>query len=270
MNAPTKGSLTGLRNFGLRGRNFLKEWRLFTLLFAGQRLIRDYRFTWPQMEWWRNPEFNAYLERFGERRRFNTHRRWMLWQLLGLIEAVEGDTAECGVFKGAGSWLICAANQGTDRTHHLFDSFEGLSAPEANDGAYWKLGDLSAGEEEVCRNLEPFAEQLSFHKGWIPDRFPDVADKKFAFVHIDVDLRQPTLASFEFFYPRLSPGAILLCDDYAFTSCPGATEAIDTFLVGKPEAMIALDGGGGFVIKGAAVSKNRSPLPKFSGDLLKY
>ena len=29
-------------------------------------------------------------------------------------------------------------------------------------------------------------------KGWIPTRFQEVADRHFAFVHIDVDLYEPT------------------------------------------------------------------------------
>jgi hypothetical protein len=204
------------------------------------------------MAWWDDEPFNSYLDAFGERGGFNTHRRWMLTQLLRLVNSVPGNTAECGVFEGSSSWLICSGVHGTGRTHHLFDSFEGLSAPGGNDGAYWRQGDLAAGEEVVDAKLTPFKDIIVFHKGWIPDRFDDVADEAFAFVHIDVDLRQPTFDSIEFFYPRLSPGGILLCDDYGFTSCPGATEAADSFLADKPEKMIALDAGGGFFIKGVA------------------
>jgi O-methyltransferase len=213
-------------------------------------LLPDYRLTWPQMGWWHDADFNAYLERFDERRGFNTHRRWTLWQLVRLVTAVEGDTAECGVFRGASSWLICAATEGNGRKHHLFDSFEGLSEPEAVDGGHWKAGALAAGEDLVRDNLRPFADRLTLHKGWIPDRFRDVEDGKFAFVHVDVDLRQPTVDSLEFFYPRLSPGAVFLCDDYGCTTCPGATEVIDQFLNDKPEKMVSLDAGGGFFIKG--------------------
>jgi O-methyltransferase len=224
--------------------------RVAVVRVIANRVVPDYRLTWPQMDWWHDADFNSYLERFGERDGFNTHRRWTLWQLLRLVAAVEGETAECGVFRGASSWLICTATNGKGRKHHLFDSFEGLSAPEAADGAHWKPGDLAAGEDVVADNLRRFVDRLVFHKGWIPDRFGDVQDRQFAFVHVDVDLRQPTLDSLEFFYPRLSQGAVLLCDDYGCTNCPGATEAIDRFLADKPEKMMSLDAGGGFFIKG--------------------
>ena len=234
--------------------------RLSALGIVANWLLPDYRLTWHQMDWWKDQQFNEYLNRFNERGGFNTHRRWMLWQLLRLISDVPGDTAECGVFEGSSSWLICAAVRSKDRRHHLFDSFEGLSAPDPEDGQYWRSGALAAGEDLVARNLAGFESMLVFHKGWIPERFDEVQNEQFAFVHIDVDLRQPTIDSVEFFYPRLSTGGILLCDDYGCTTCPGATQAIDRFLVGKPEKMISLDGGGGFLIKGKSTAEQHSPL----------
>jgi O-methyltransferase len=248
-----------VRNVG--SRNY--DRRLAALKIAADRLIPDFRLTWHQMDWWHDSSFNAYLERFGERKGFNTHRRWMLWQLLRLVRDVPGNTAECGVFEGSSSWLICSAIEGSGRFHHLFDSFEGLSVPEKSDGSHWRRGDLAAPQEVVAKNLHPFASMIIFHKGWIPARFCDVSDEKFAFVHIDVDLRQPTLESMKFFYPRLSPGGVLVCDDYACTTCPGATASIDEFLRDKPEKMIGLDAGGGFLIKGTAVE---TPKPLRAPD----
>ena len=43
----------------------------------------------------------------------------------------------------------------------------------------------SRGESLVRDRLSAF-ENISIHKGWIPERFPDVANRRFAFVHIDV------------------------------------------------------------------------------------
>jgi len=49
------------------------------------------------------------------------------------------------------------------------------------------------------------------------------------FVHIDVDLYQPTLAALEYFYPRLAAGGIIVCDDYGSLSFPGAYKAVEEF-----------------------------------------
>ena len=226
----------------------------------GQRLLPQYRFTFPEMEWWHNASFNEYLARFDEAHGFNTHRKWMLKQLLRLTAAVEGDTAECGVYRGASSWLILQANakarSSAPKVHYLFDSFEGLSEPDSRDGSHWRRGSLMAGVDEVVRNLLPFEVGKSYKicKGWIPDRFHEVEANTFSFVHIDVDLYQPTLDSVQFFYPRLSSGGVLVCDDYGFDTCPGATRAIDEFLADKEEKMISLADGGGFFVKGVHIS----------------
>ena len=46
----------------------------------------------------------------------------------------------------------------------------------------------------------------------------------YRFVHLDVDLYQPTRDSFDYFYPRLIKGGIIVCDDYNW---PGARKAIE-------------------------------------------
>jgi O-methyltransferase len=228
-------------------------------------LFGDYRLTWPQLDWWHDADFNAYLHRFGELDGLNSYRRWSLWQLLRVTASIDGETAECGVFEGASSWLICAANQQQrplGRTHHLFDSFEGVSAPSEVDGAHWRRGDLAAGTDRVAKNLSPFLDSVRFHKGWIPNQFAAVSDLTFSFVHIDVDLFQPTRDSIDFFYSRINDGGVFLCDDYRFTTCPGATKAIDDFLADKPEKMIALPAGGGFFIKGTRTDVDFRTLAK--------
>lgn len=247
-------------------RNLLspnRDRRYYAAKLFGEMVTGAFRMSWHQMDWWHDPDFNAYLERFDELDGMNTHRRWMLWQLIRLTGQVPGDTAECGVFKGTSSWLICAftaRSEAEPKLHHLFDSFEGLSEPAKIDGNHWRKGDLSASEAEVADQLAPFADILRFHKGWIPDRFADVANRRFSFVHVDVDLYLPTRDSIAFFYERMNPGAILICDDYGCTTCPGATRAVDEFLESRPEKMIALDAGGGFFIKGIPVQPRMSPL----------
>ena len=66
---------------------------------------------------------------------------------------------------------------------------------------------------------------VEIFKGWIPEKFNKVKDKKFSFVHIDVDLYEPTLQSLEFFFPRLIEGGIIVCDDYNSFGFDGAKKA---------------------------------------------
>ena len=89
----------------------------------------------------------------------------------------------------------------------------------------WAAGSLACSPVQVAANLAEFADLVSFHGGWIPERFNDVAEARFCFVHIDVDLLQPTREVLEFFYPRMVAGGLIVCDDYGFDTCPGARHA---------------------------------------------
>jgi O-methyltransferase len=147
-----------------------------------------------------------------------------------------GNLCDVGCWKGLSTYLIASHIKriGGKATLHVFDSFEGLS----------KLGtcDILSDKDNV-RVLERFActldvvkenlkefDFIRYHKGWIPDKFSEVKDEAFSFVHIDVDLYQPTLDSLEFFYPRLIKNGIIVFDDYGCCSFPGAKVAIDEYL----------------------------------------
>lgn len=228
------------------------DYRFVLLAKVGGVLYPQYRFKWPQMDWIKDEDFNTYLKRFGELDSWNSERRWVVWQLMRLTMGVQGDTAECGSFEGAGSYLICKANK-EKRHHHIFDSFEGLSRPDGSDGTYWQEGGLARGEDVVAGNLAEFSD-YTLYRGWIPSRFDEIAGRHFSFVHIDVDLHQPTLDSLAFFYPRMNEGGIIICDDYGSSVCPGATRAVNEFLADKPEKMIPMPCAGGFLIKGISTA----------------
>jgi len=226
------------------------------LVYLGKVIFPKYRFKWHQLDWWESDKFDGYLKRFDNYKKMNDDRLWNLAQILRLVSFVPGDTAECGVFKGASSYLICRANVESelDKTHCIFDSFEGVSTPDSEvDGTHWSKGDLACSLDVVKQNLSDFS-LIEYFQGWIPDRFGEVLDRSFSFVHIDVDLMQPTADSFSFFYERMSEGGVIVCDDYGQSTCPGATKAIDLFLADKDEKMISLCSSGGFMIKGVRAS----------------
>ena len=226
--------------------------RMTQLKALGERLFPGYRYVWPQLDWWEDVQFNRFLDRFEETFGNNTQRRWTLWQLCQLTNNIEGNTAECGVFHGAGSYLIALRNRHNSTggaVHFAFDSFEGLSQPGNEDGEYWKQGDMSCGLSAVKINLQEFENEIVYCQGWIPGSFANHPEHTYRFVHIDVDLYDPTICSLSYFYPRLAAGGIILCDDFGFASCPGATKACIEFFADKPENIIALADGGAFIVK---------------------
>ena len=199
---------------------------------------------------WQNERFLAIYSKLagGNFRAFE--RKHTVYHLVRSLAAIDGHIAECGTFNGSTAYFMALAGEdiGHQRPMHLFDSFEGLSAPAPEDGSFWSAGSLASPEDVARENLARFPD-VSFYRGWIPGRFGEVADRSFAFVHIDVDLHAPTRDSIAFFYPRIEPGGILLCDDYGSVVCPGATKAMDDYFRDRPEHVIHLPTMQGFVIK---------------------
>ncbi|HEY7841903.1 MAG TPA: TylF/MycF/NovP-related O-methyltransferase [Gammaproteobacteria bacterium] len=194
--------------------------------------------------WQEDAGFWSVWKEFSGGQSQRADRKFVVWTLARHASRLPGDTAECGVYEGASSHLICAAYEGrADHRHHVFDSFEGLSEPGPEDdpasslAPRWRPGDLRAPLETVRANLSRFG-FVDYYRGWIPERFHEVADRRFSLVHIDVDLYQPTRDSLEFFYPRLVPGGILLCDDYGSRQCVGAKRAFDDFVASRPERSV--------------------------------
>lgn len=198
----------------------------------------------------RDAAFRTDYERFDRGNYRSYDRKFTLREMLKLALRQPGDLAECGVFRGATAYLAAKAivAEGSGRRLHLFDSFEGLSAPRPGDGDFWRAGSMACSAEEVAANLGNLVDVTLFHPGWIPTRFGEVADRRFCFLHLDVDLHQPTLDSLRFFYPRMMPGGVILCDDYGFDTCPGARRAMDEFFADLPEPILSLPTGQGLVL----------------------
>lgn len=199
--------------------------------------------------WLEDKDFFDFYEKYVGKSYRSADRKFFIRSLLSLVDELPGDTAECGVFNGASSWLICSKFKNTNKVHHAFDSFEGLSLPLDIDGVYWQAGDLKSREDIAKINLGEYKDQIKIYKGWIPETFKNVSSEKFCFVHIDVDLYQPTFDSLCFFYPKMVTGGLILCDDYGFTTCPGAKKAFDEFMEDKAEKIINVPTGQAFVIK---------------------
>lgn len=169
-------------------------------------------------------------------------RHFSLVQLFRETLPLEGLVAECGCFRGLSSYILCSFLKSADGQfngagYRIFDSFAGLSEPQAEDiiegddadakrlRKMTQPGAFAATLETVKDNLGEFP-GIEYFPGWIPDAFPDEPDVQYRFVHVDVDIYQPTRDCFEYFYPRLVPGGIIVTDDYAW---PGARKAIEEF-----------------------------------------
>jgi predicted O-methyltransferase YrrM len=189
-------------------------------------------------------------------------RQALLFQCLAAAtrDGVPGDFAECGCFRGQSTFWMARLLESRGRKDrlHAFDSFQGLSEFMPEDTA----DGLDRGPEWIARVRKHFAfpeaqfrevmrrfDFVEVHPGWIPETFETVADRKFALVHVDVDLYEPTRNCLDFFYSRLSTGGFIVIDDYNARDYPGANIAVDRFVHANRPPFVLAGQAGAFVIR---------------------
>jgi O-methyltransferase len=144
---------------------------------------------------------------------------------------VEGALAELGVYRGDFSWQL--NGQFPDRKLYLFDTFEGF--PEQDINVERQIGaskvqehDFSDTKEENVLARMPYEKQIILKKGCFPAVLQGL-EEKFALVSIDADLYAPTLAGLTYFYPRMSPGGIIILHDYNSLRFGGVRKAVEHY-----------------------------------------
>lgn len=175
-----------------------------------------------------------------------------------VVAKVPGDVVELGCHEGLTAVLLQKAldEQGSDKRLHVFDSFAGLppsTSEDFRDGSpATAAGALAVSEESVRRTFARFGVRApEIHKGWFDDTLPTGLPAKVAFAHLDGDLYSSTMTGLREVYPRLSPGSVVVLDDYHDPSAlpsrwslfPGVKQACDEFLADKPERVIPLVAG---------------------------
>lgn len=190
--------------------------------------------------WKDDPQF---LETKAHAKKFDVpgipdDRAFFLLEVARKVQHIEGDIVECGVRYGKSTFFILSGLP--ERHAEVFDSFEGLSNPSEEDGEHWKEGGLAVGIDRFKNSITPFAHRVTIHKGWIPDVLAECQTDKIAFLHLDLDLYEPTKAALEFLFPRMVPGGVFVCDDYGSLLCPGAKKAVDEFFANRCEKPICI------------------------------
>jgi hypothetical protein len=204
-----------------------------------------------------SPDYEPELERTIRRvRRYTmtTPRR-----IAALCDGVEhavrtgapGAVVECGVWKG-GSMMAAALTLmrlgATDRDLYLFDTFQGMPPPTEEDvfSAYdgyspmrhWRRRRREGGAnswhyvpaEEVRAAVLSTGypeERVHLVEGRVEETLPGAAPEEIAVLRLDTDWYESTKHELVHLYPRLSPGGVLILDDYGHYE--GARRAVDEY-----------------------------------------
>jgi len=205
-------------------------------------------------------------------------------RIMGLVEAVRylvsadvpGDMVECGVWRG-GSMMVVALTLvdlgATDRHLHLFDTF--TRTPDPGDEDVTTSGVRAADIIEELRTAEVFrylpmaeverllqdtgypAERLHFVPGLVEATIPSAAPDAIALCRLDTDWYASTAHELEHLWPRMTPGGVLVIDDYG--DFRGARKAVDEYLAAQDERVLLhrMDHTGRLVLKPSAAPDRR-------------
>jgi O-methyltransferase len=206
---------------------------------AGWRLVPQNREV-PNSIWEDDAEFLGLASKISDHTLVSNDRLYFLYQLARSSAGLPGDFAEIGVYKGGTAWLLSKVLEKSKKTLHLFDTFEGMPEVDRNkdDVEFVQAGIFADTSLEAVRDYLKEFPATKFYKGLFPGTAPPVAEMKFSFVYIDVDIYQSTKDCLEFFYPRVTPGGVIVSDDYKSLKCPGVKKAFDEFFADKREAPV--------------------------------
>jgi O-methyltransferase len=171
---------------------------------------------------------------------------------------IPGAIVECGVWRG-GSMMAVAYTLlqcgKPERDLYLFDTFEGMTQPSNNDVSYLKesaldtFSRLKKGEDqadwcyaslqEVQTNLYNTGyprDRLKFIKGKVEDSLPSLSPGVISLFRLDTDWYESTKHELIHLYPVLSPGGVLIIDDYGYWR--GARKATDEYFNEKQTSVL--------------------------------
>lgn len=155
-------------------------------------------------------------------------------------KGVNGSFVECGVCNGGSAGIIAAAaghNRG--RNIWLFDSWQGMPAPDDFDfisysGSYGKEGSMLGLEERVrellFNSLAIDTKSIHIVKGWFNKTLPvcknNIGD--IALLHLDCDWYKSTKCCFDELYDNIIDGGFVVIDDYGHWE--GCKKAVNEFM----------------------------------------
>lgn len=168
-------------------------------------------------------------------------------------KSLRGDFVECGVNRGGLALTVMNyVNFKTlDKKFYLLDTFCGLSEKyitEEEKKAGRKPGGYNECYEAVKETFKEF-KNVEIIRGTVPDTLCQVGAEKVAYLAIDMNCVIPEIAAIEFFWDKLSLGAVVILDDYGWMQLELQKRAFDEFAERKSTKILQLPTGQGLIIK---------------------
>lgn len=153
-------------------------------------------------------------------------RLYILQQFAKRQQKLNSNFVEVGIYSGMSMYFMADYCK---KSFIGIDSFEGVSEPTPGiDTDYFVKGSLACDIENAKKYLAKFS-NIDLVKGWVPEVLDTLPKLEYSLVHIDVDLYNPTKESIEYFWDKLLPDGVLICDDFGSSKTVGAKKAMVDF-----------------------------------------
>jgi hypothetical protein len=154
---------------------------------------------------------------------------------------VAGNIAEVGMYKGAGSLFLAKLTQLYEPNAltqvHGFDWFQGAQNLSESDLKHLITGSYAESQERVQKLVEAqnLSNLIKIHSmdmasDQVKDFFTKFKHLQFKLVIFDIGIYEVVSNALPLFWERLTPGGIVIFDQYNFDIAPGETEAVREFL----------------------------------------
>jgi glycosyltransferase involved in cell wall biosynthesis len=166
-------------------------------------------------------------------------RLYTIWQAIRNVAHLDLPAAEVGVYRGGSAKFIADTHRrfaGRELELHVFDTFTGHvpdSITDHDSDAHRGSVFRDVAVEDVSAYLADFP-LVRIHEGDARELLPRVEVSRFGFVHLDVDLYEPTLRCLREVAPRLAAGGAIVVDDVGAPKCPGVALALQEFMAEDP------------------------------------
>jgi hypothetical protein len=209
------------------------------------------------LEFLQNPAFRkAYDSAVKDNLHISDSIQWRVHTLCWAASValhLEGDFVECGVNKGFCSRIIIdyLDFKKSGKKFYLLDTYTGLvesliTEEEAKSGFKNK-------SYEPCLDLvRKVFSKMDFVKivdGIVPDTLARVDSDKIAFLHIDMNSSVPESEALKFFWPKLTKGAMVIFDDYGWSTYSESKKKHDAFATSQGVQIFTLPTGQGMLVK---------------------
>ncbi len=185
-------------------------------------------------------------------------RRWTLHILFWAAQnglAIEGDFVECGVDKGESSLAICdyLGFERINKKFYLCDTFSGMPTDrlEGKELNYALKSNKDSYKDTYSsvKNMFSKYDNVEVVQGIVPDSLHDLDIEKVSYLSIDMNNAIAESTAIRHFWPKLSPAAIIVLDDYGWKAFGLQKKAVDSLAAEFGVPVVTLPTGQGLIVK---------------------